>query len=164
MADPYLGEIRIFGGNFAPVGWALCDGSLLSIGQFDALYSLLGTTYGGDGQSTFGLPDLRGRVAMHMNTTYPLGAKGGVESVTLTQQNLPLHTHLPIASTAAGSQASPNGALWATSVNNSYSAAAPTYPLNPVQPTGGSQPHDNIMPFVVINYIIATEGIYPNLQ
>lgn len=168
--DQYLGEIRMFAGNFAPVGWALCNGSLLSIAQYDALFALIGTTYGGNGQTTFALPDLRGRIPIHMGqnpstgTTYNLGQAGGVETVTLTSQQMPAHTHQVYATTADGTQSSPANGLWAKSALNEYSTAtAPVTAMaaNAVVPVGGNQPHDNIMPYQCINFIIATEGLWP---
>jgi microcystin-dependent protein len=165
MADAYIGEIRMFGGNYAPSGWALCDGSVISISQNQALFALIGTTYGGDGVQTFGLPDLRGRAPIHKSNVYPLGQKGGVESVTLTSQNMAAHTHVPSAQTATGSAASPANAFWAgNSDYNTFVQAAPTAQFNPttIGAAGGSQPHENMMPFTTINFIIATEGIFPS--
>jgi microcystin-dependent protein len=164
--DPFLGEIKMFGGNFAPQGWAFCNGQLLPISQYDALFSLLGTTYGGDGQTTFALPDLRGRAPIHTNSAYPQGAVVGSETVTLTQGQLPGHNHLAGALTGAGSANKPDGAVWAGSTigDNKYidTLNAPGV-LNPavLQNAGGSQPHDNMQPYLVINFIIALEGIYP---
>jgi microcystin-dependent protein len=169
MAEPYVGEIRMFGGDFAPTGWALCDGSVLSINANEMLYSLLGTTYGGDGQTTFGLPDLRGRVPMHQSSTHPLGQKGGTETVTLTQSNLATHTHAAAAQGANGTVASPGNAFWAG--NADYNCFAPagtatdaSFNAGTIAPAGGSQPHENMMPFVAINFIIATQGIYPSFD
>lgn len=162
----FLGEIRLFAGNFAPMGWAFCDGSLLSISQNTALFSLIGTTYGGDGISTFGLPDLRSRVPIHAGPGYPLGQSGGVEAVTLTTAQLPAHTHLPRVSSAAGTQTSPAGNVWASGSGFPYAApsVAPNVTLDPaaVQPSGGGQPHDNMVPFLAINFIIAMNGIFPS--
>jgi microcystin-dependent protein len=164
--DPFIGEIKMFGGNFAPQGWAFCDGSLLPISQYDALFSLLGTTYGGDGQTTFALPDLRGRVPIHVNSAYPQGAQVGSETVTLTQDQMPAHTHLATALTNAGSANNPGGHVWAgsTTSDNRYIGslnAAGTFNPAALQPAGGNQPHDNMQPYLVINFIIALEGIYP---
>lgn len=169
MAQPYVGEIRMFGGNFAIAGWAFCDGSLLPISENETLFQLIGTTYGGDGQSTFGLPDLRGRVPIHFGagpglSTYQLAENGGVESVTLIQSQLPIHTHAPVASNT-GSSDTPTGHYWANSTTGKpYSAAPPTIQMNPgtVAPTGGSQPHDNMIPFQCVTYIISLFGIFPS--
>jgi microcystin-dependent protein len=165
MSDAYLGEIRMFGGNYAPVGWAVCDGSVVSISQNEALYSLLGTTYGGDGVTTFAVPDLRGRAPMHQAGGYPLGQKGGTESVTLLTNNLASHAHTPMAQSANGTASSPSGTVWAG--NSDYACFAtqnPSAAFNPgtIGPSGGNQPHENMMPFTTINFIIAVEGIYPS--
>jgi microcystin-dependent protein len=170
--DAYVGEIRTFGGNFAPVGWLPCDGRLLSISEYETLYTLIGTTYGGDGQSTFGLPDLQGRAPVHRQQgSYPLGAKAGVENVTLTLPQLPSHTHLVAASNMAGTVDTPSDALWASPVpaGNPAPATPKVYSsstdstMSPqaVQLTGGNQPHDNMMPFLAVTFIIAVEGLYP---
>jgi microcystin-dependent protein len=164
MSEAYIGEIRMFGGNYAPIGWLICDGSLISISDNQALFALLGTTYGGDGMSTFALPDLRGRAPMHKSPTYPLGQKGGTEAVTLTSGNLAMHSHIPRAQAANGTASSPLNAVWAgNSDYTCYAATAPTAAFNPgtIMAAGGSQPHENMMPFTTINFIIATEGIYP---
>ncbi|MGX5697342.1 phage tail protein [Agromyces soli] len=169
MSDWYLGEIRVFGGTFAPVGWAFCDGQLLSISENDALYALIGTTYGGDGQSTFALPDLRGRSPLHQGTitgatgtSYQLGEEAGTEQVTLTTQQIPAHTHVPAAA-ASPTTAAASGAIWSAQPQSGYSTTTPTAQLagDSVQPAGGSQPHDNMPPYLATSYIIATTGIYP---
>ncbi|MFL6161775.1 MAG: phage tail protein [Jatrophihabitantaceae bacterium] len=162
MSDPYIGEIRMFGGNFAPVGWLFCQGQLLPISQYDALFNLIGTTYGGDGQSTFALPDLQGRIPVHQGSGFVLGQVGGVESVTLNGNQNPVHTHQPVAAAVATSQ-SPNANFWATYANNWYSSAAPSAQMAPnaLNLAGGNQPHENMPPYQVINFILATEGIYP---
>lgn len=165
MSDAYLGEIRMFGGNYAPQDWALCDGSTLSIAANQALFSLLGTSYGGDGISTFALPDLRGRAPMHKAPGYPLGQQAGSETVTLTTENLPVHSHTPMAQGANGPASSPANAVWAGNSDFSvFSSATPDTLFNPaaIQPTGKGQAHDNMMPYVGINFIIATAGIYPS--
>lgn len=161
--DPFIGEIRMFAGNFAPVGWLICDGTLLPIQNYDALYSLLGTTYGGNGTTTFALPDLRGRIPIHRNTQYPQGAAGGTETVTLTPAQLPAHTHTAKVQSAAADQASPTGNVWATSPTSQFANVTPSGTMSPstVAIAGASQPHDNMMPFQVLNFIIATEGIFP---
>ncbi len=171
MSNPFIGEIRLFGGNFAPVGWAFCDGSLLSIGEYDALFNLIGTTYGGDGQSTFALPDLRGRVPVHQGTdagtSYTPGQTGGVESVTLTSAQVPAHTHTFSGSSDTASTTSPAGAVPATmgSVTTfAYGTDLPPAAFAPamVSTVGGNQPHDNLQPYLAVSFIIAVEGIYPN--
>jgi microcystin-dependent protein len=172
MSNPYIGEIRMFGGNFAPNGWAFCDGQLLPISEYDALFALLGTTYGGDGQTTFGLPNLQGRLPIHAGTgpglsSYVLGQQGGVEQVTLTTLQLPAHTHAAAATTNPGSQAAPGGAVWAASSGQALYATgtAPTVPMDPTAPAapaGGNLPHSNLMPYQCVNFIIALFGIFPS--
>jgi microcystin-dependent protein len=167
MAEPYVGEIRVFGGNFAPEGWALCDGRTLAISTNEVLYSLLGTTYGGDGQSTFALPDLRGRVPIHTGPGYSLGQIGGTETVALTSQNLPPHSHTANASAANATSSDPTGRFWANNTDfKCYSSATPNTSFAPaaIGAAGGSQPHDNMMPFLALSYIIALEGVYPNFS
>ncbi|MGH9891014.1 MAG: phage tail protein [bacterium] len=168
MSDPYIGEIKLVGFNFPPVGWALCDGQLLSIAQNDALFALIGTTYGGDGQTTFALPDFRSRIPIHQGTgssgtTYTIGENGGTETVTLTVNQLPAHTHPAKAQSGAGNQAGPGGNVWASSSLNQYNPSAADSDMNALAITssGGNQPHDNMMPFLAINFIIALEGIFP---
>jgi microcystin-dependent protein len=168
MSSPYIGEIRLFGGNFAPQNWAFCDGQLIAISQNDALFTLIGTTYGGDGQSTFALPDLRGRVPNHMGTsntgsTYFIGQSGGVETVTLTTAQIPAHAHTVEASPNAGSQAGPGGALLAGGVSM-YSPSAPNVSVAPaaVHATGGSQPHSNFQPYLCVAFIISLFGVFPS--
>jgi len=174
MSEPFIGEIKMFAGTYAPLGWALCDGQLLSVSGNDALYSLLGTTYGGDGQTTFGLPDLRGRVPVHMGqglglSSRVIGAQGGTESVTLTVQQIPSHSHQARCISAAGAEASPQNHVWAQAAvagTNLYSNLPPSLTMKSTSPaavgnTGGSQAHDNLIPFQVLNYIIALTGIYP---
>jgi len=171
MSNPYIGEIRMFGGNFAPVGWAFCDGSLISISENDALFNLLGTTYGGDGQSTFGLPDLRGRLPVHqgqgpgINQSYAIGELAGVETVTLTTQQIPIHNHTFVASSATATNPSPSGNVLATSATISsflVDVAGPQLVSTAVQGTGNNQPHDNMMPFLTVSYIISLYGIFPS--
>lgn len=171
LNDNYLGEIKLFGGNFAPLGWAPCDGRLLSIAENDALYALIGTTYGGDGQTTFGLPDLRGRVPMHQGTlpggsTYVIGQMAGVESVTLISGQLPSHTHPFAASSVAGTTNDPtNGFLAAAATFQPYSnGTTPDTNLSPnaIGMAGGNQPHDNTVPFQAVQFIIALQGIFPS--
>ncbi|UJR79686.1 phage tail protein [Sandaracinus amylolyticus] len=167
MSDPYMGEIRLFAGNFAPVGWAFCDGRIMAIAENDALFSLLGTTYGGDGVSSFALPDLRGRVPVHVGNGYVLGEAAGVETVTLTTAQIPAHTHTLFASDTTASTTSPTNALLAalpSAAATAYGADAPFVASSASQlaPAGGSQPHDNMQPYVALNYIIAIYGIYPS--
>ena len=169
MAQPYVGEIRMFGGNFAIAGWAFCDGSLLPISENTTLFQLIGTTYGGDGQTTFALPDLRGRVPLHQGqgsglSNYVLAQSGGVESVTLTQNQIPIHTHTPMASNTGASD-NPANNFWANSpTGKPYSAAPPTVQMNTgtISPVGGSQPHENMIPFLCVTYIISLFGIFPS--
>lgn len=164
MSTPFIGEVRLFAGNFAPVGWAFCDGSLLGIAENDALFTLIGTTYGGDGQATFALPDLRGRIPVHQGAQNVVGQQGGVESVTLTQNQIPAHTHPVAASGNAATDPNPGGNVWAAWGDNQYSAAAPdtTMDATAVAPAGGSQPHENMPPYLAISYIISLFGIYPS--
>jgi len=170
MSEAYLGEIRMFGGNYAPQGWAPCDGRLVSIAENDALYALLGTLYGGDGVTTFGLPDLRGRLPIGMGqgpglSPRPQGQRTGVENVTLTTAQTPAHTHA-FAAGGASSSASPQGLVPSAATGFSFYAAAPSDAtwLNPgtVQTVGGGQPHDNVMPSLAVGFIIALEGIFPS--
>lgn len=162
MSNPYIGEIRLFAGNYAPVGWLLCQGQLLQISQYDVLFNLIGTTYGGDGQQTFALPDLQSRMPVHQGTGYVLGQTGGLETVTLNRTQMPVHTHQPVAATVATSQ-SPSSNVWASYANYSYSSQPPAAAMavNALTLAGGNQPHDNMSPYQVVNFIIATEGIYP---
>jgi microcystin-dependent protein len=164
--DPFLGEIRMFGGNFAPQGWATCDGQILSIAQNTALFSLLGTTYGGNGQTTFALPDLRGRLPVHIGGGLTMGQAGGSETVILTTTNLPAHTHATNAASAA-TTLSPAGQYWAADPGENVApyAAAPDGRVmsgTAIGAQGGSQPHENMQPFLAVTFIIALEGIYPS--
>jgi microcystin-dependent protein len=170
MAEPYVGEIRMFGGNFAPAGWMFCAGQLLPISEYETLFQLIGTTYGGDGQTTFALPNLQSRIPVHMGQgpgllNYSLAEQGGVEEVTLTQNQMPAHTHPPVASNAGGSD-SPAGNYWGNStLGKPYTAPPPTSPMNPATigpPVGGSQPHDNMLPFLCVTYIISLFGLFPS--
>lgn len=171
MAQPHVGEIRMFAGNFAPAGWMFCEGQLLPISENDTLFQLIGTTYGGDGQETFKLPDLRGRIPIHYGnassgTIYELADKGGVESVTLTDQQIPSHSHSVLATTDLANSASPaDGYLSTTATGNKiYSTANPTIALSAqeISPIGGSQPHDNFQPYLCVNFIIALFGLFPS--
>src|ERR1043166_8601406 len=144
----------MFAGNFAPVGWRLCQGQVLPISENEVLFNLIGTTYGGDGQSTFALPDLRSRVPVHVGPGFAQGQPGGVETVTLTTSQIPTHSHVPQAA-ASGNQASPASGLWAGATTALYTAQAPDSPMDPaaIGSAGGSQPHDNMLPFLVVNFI-----------
>ncbi len=164
MSSPFIGEIRMFAGNFAPQGWSFCDGSLIPISENDALFNLIGTTYGGDGQSTFALPDLRSRVPVHAGPGFTLGQAGGEETVTLTVQQIPAHIHVPQAKSAAGNRASPAGSVWAASSLNQYTANTPSSSMDAAAlgSAGGSQPHDNMVPFLVVNFILSLFGVFPS--
>ena len=170
MAEPFIGEIRMFAGTFNPRGWAFCDGQLLSISQNEALFSLLGTTYGGDGRTTFALPDMRGRLPLHVGTgpglsPRPLGSKGGAEKETITQPELPSHTHTMQGSSVNANQAGPQGRVTAASLAvDLYQSGAPSDPMSgdAVTFVGGDGSHNNIMPFLCLNFIIALFGIFPS--
>ena len=169
-SQPYVGEIVIVAFNFAPNGWATCNGQLLSISENETLFQLIGTTYGGDGQSTFALPDLRGRVPVHQGqgpglNSYVLGETGGVETVTLSINQMPSHEHPVSGQSALGSTAIPTGSVWASQSRlNVYSSANPDTPMNPasVSTAGGNQAHDNRSPYLALNYIISLFGIFPS--
>ena len=161
--DPFVGEIRIFAGNFAPRGWAFCEGQQLPISENDQLFSLIGTTYGGDGNTTFALPDLRGRVAIDQDQQFAIGALGGQETVVLSPPQIAAHSHSVAAAGAEANRTSPAGALWAGG-SNSYSPAHPDQVMShngTILPNGGGQPHQNMMPFLTINFIIALQGTFP---
>jgi microcystin-dependent protein len=170
MAQPYVGEIRMFGGNFAIAGWAFCNGQLLQISENDVLFQLIGTTYGGDGQSTFGLPNLAGRVPVHQGqgsglSPRQIGELGGVTDVTLTTQQLGGHTHSIQGTQNLGNSANPGGQVLATGTNVSmFRVIAPNVPFaaGVVTPVGGSQPHTNLMPYLPITFIISLFGIFPS--
>lgn len=172
MAQPYVGEIRMFAGNFNPAGWLFCDGGVLPISENETLFQLIGTTYGGDGESTFGIPDLRGRVPIHQGTgpdgnTYTMAEAAGVESVTLTTQQTPVHSHPMLASGDLASTTSPtNNTVAANSSATTFPFGTdqPQGPLNAqsIGPQGGSQPHTNFQPYLGINFIISLFGIFPS--
>ena len=167
MAQPYVGEIRMFAGNFAPAGWMFCEGQLLPISEYETLFNLIGTTYGGDGQSTFALPDLRGRIPIHFGNGFTLAETGGVETVTLTVSQIPAHTHAMLASTGAATTLDPTGNILATAplaTTFAYGTDAPITPLAPnaVSSVGGSQPHDNFQPYLCVDFIISLFGIFPS--
>lgn len=164
MAEPYVGEIRMFAGNFAPAGWMFCEGQVLSISENETLFNLLGTTYGGDGQSTFALPDLRGRIPIHQGNGFTLAEEVGVEEVTLTVQQIPAHGHSLSASSGNASSSDPGNRLVAKTVKNIYRAgpADTAMAAQAIGPVGGSQPHDNFQPYLCIDFIISLFGIYPS--
>jgi microcystin-dependent protein len=165
MSNPYVGEIRMFAGNFAPVGWALCQGQLLPISENETLFNLIGTTYGGDGQTTFALPDLQSRIPVHTGSSFVLGQSAGEEQVALTTQQIPAHSHAVSVSTGSGTQSSPGGNILAGSATVAlYNGNSPNQSLSAqtVLSVGGSQPHDNMQPFLVLNYIISLFGVYPS--
>jgi len=165
MAQPYVGEIRMFAGNFAPAGWMFCEGQLLPISENETLFNLIGTTYGGDGQSTFALPDLRGRIPLHFGNGFTLAETGGVETVTLTVSQIPSHSHPVLASTAPGGQTTPGGNVPAASFNvTPYINDVPTGAMsaNAVGAVGGSQPHNNFQPYLCVDFIISLFGIFPS--
>jgi microcystin-dependent protein len=166
MAQPYVGEIRMFAGNFAPAGWMFCEGQLLPISENETLFQLIGTTYGGDGQSTFGLPDLRGRLPMHQGNGFQLAEAAGTEEVTLTTTQIPVHTHGMLANNTQGSTPNPNiNVVLAGSPNvDLYLVDIANQPMAPtsVTPVGGSQPHTNFEPYLCVDFIISLFGIFPS--
>lgn len=165
MAQPYVGEIRMFAGNFAPAGWMLCEGQLLPISENETLFNLIGTTYGGDGQSTFGLPDLRGRLPLHFGNGFTLAQSSGVETVTLTVNQIPSHTHPMLATTNVGNQQSPGGQVYSqTPQIKVYIEDTPdgNFSTQMIGSTGGSQPHNNFQPYLCVNFIISLFGIFPS--
>jgi len=165
MSQPYVGEIRIFAGNFAPLGWMFCDGQLLPISENETLFNLVGTTYGGDGQSTFALPDLRGRLPLHQGTGFALAQAGGTETVTLTVQQIPGHNHGLAASTNnAGASSPSNNVVGQVGAVQIYREVTPAVAMSPnaIGPAGGSQPHENRQPFLCLNFIISLFGVFPH--
>lgn len=170
MPEPYVGEIRMFAGNFAPNGWMFCEGQTLAIAENEVLFQLIGTTYGGDGQETFNLPNLASRVPIHMGTgpdgtTYQLGEMAGTEQETLTTQQIPIHTHSLLGTTSIANDASPaNNLLSQANTFDPYQSADATTAMAPqsVSPIGGSQPHENTQPFLCINFIISLFGVFPS--
>jgi microcystin-dependent protein len=162
---PYIGEIRMFAGNFPPAGWAFCDGQTIPISENDALFILIGTQYGGDGEETFNLPNLMGRVPMHQSSTHPISESGGTTEVTLTVQQLPNHTHVLVGSSANGSQALPtNNILASSTVITPYASESPAANMaaSAVSAIGGSQPHTNVSPYLCISFIISLFGQFPH--
>lgn len=170
MSNPFIGEIRMFGGNFAPLGWAFCNGDLVPISENDTLFTLIGTNFGGDGQETFALPDLRGRVPIHQGqgpglSFYVIGQAAGTETVTITQNQLPTHSHPYIGTLNPAASTSPNNTVFARAAGDIYSSDLSAPALMSVQSigaVGGSQPHENMMPFLVISFIISLYGIFPS--
>lgn len=171
MGQPFVGEIRIFAGNFAPAGWQFCQGQLLAISENETLFQLIGTTYGGDGQTTFGLPDLQGRIPIHQGArtggdAYQLAEKAGAETVTLSTNQVPAHSHPLTAASTPGTIASPHNAVFAAHRDHKVFAntTAPTgnFPPSMVASAGGGQPHDNLPPYLCVNFIISLFGIYPS--
>jgi microcystin-dependent protein len=164
MTEPFLGEIRIFSMGFTPRGWALCNGQLLPINQNQALFSILGTTYGGDGRTTFALPNLMGRVPLHTGSGLTLGELAGEEAHTLTIAEMPSHMHTAVGGNVAADQSNPTGSVWANAPQNSYSTSPDGSVMNPgaIGLTGASQPHENMSPFLVLNFCIALNGIFPS--
>ena len=164
MADPYIGEIRMFAGNFPPAGWMYCEGQVLQIEGNESLYQLIGTQYGGDGQSTFALPDLRGRIPLHQGNNFQLAQNGGVEEVTLATSQIPSHSHTLNGSSANASEPNPGNNVLATStIVQAYAVESVAGGLAPgtIGAIGGSQPHTNLQPYLCVNFIIALMGIYP---
>ena len=167
MAQPYVGEIRMFAGNFAPAGWMFCEGQLLQISEYETVFELIRTTYGGDGQTTFALPDLRGRLPLHQGDGFTLAETGGVEEVTLSTNQIPSHTHALLATARAGTHGQPRDRILATPPSlRQYvePATDPTVALAPgtVGATGGSQPHTNLQPYLCVNFIFSLHGVFPS--
>lgn len=167
MAQPYVGEIRMFAGNFAPAGWMFCEGQLLPISENETLFQLIGTTYGGDGESTFALPDMRGRLPMHQGNGFILAETGGAEEITLTTQQIPVHNHALLVSTASATQSAPANSMPGNSISvELYREGNPNpgtnFSAQAVTPTGGSQPHTNFQPYLCVDFIISLFGIFPS--
>lgn len=165
MAQPYVGEIRMFAGNYAPSGWMFCEGQLLPISEYETLFALIGTTYGGDGQATFAIPDLRGRIPIHFGSGFVLSESGGAEQVTLTVPQMPAHSHPLMASTQNAISAQPaNSVLGQPTSIDTYRVAAPNTGLaaTSIGSVGGSQPHENRQPYLCVSFIISLFGIFPS--
>ena len=165
MAQPYVGEIRMFAGNFAPAGWMFCEGQLLPISENETLFQLIGTTYGGDGESTFQLPDLQGRLPIHQGNNFILAEQGGAEEITLTVNQIPAHSHPFLAATSTGTNPNPGSNVLAAPANiDLYRETAANTPMSnqAIGPVGGSQPHTNFQPYLCINFIISLFGIFPS--
>ena len=167
MAQPYVGEIRMFAGNFAPAGWMFCEGQLLPISEYETLFNLIGTTYGGDGQSTFALPDLRGRLPIHQGNGFILAETGGAEEITLTVNQIPAHSHPFLGNDSPGTGSTPSGATFARNASadgysTDSSGGVVNFPPQAVRSTGGSQPHTNFQPYLCVDFIIYLFGIFPS--
>jgi microcystin-dependent protein len=164
MAQPYVGEIRMFAGNFAPAGWMFCEGQLIPISENETLFQLIGTTYGGDGQSTFALPDLRGRLPLHQGNGFVLAETGGAEEITLTVQQIPAHSHPLLASTLLANQETAANAVTGQTEVAFYGEDSPYTNMNPaaISAVGGSQPHTNFQPYLCVDFIISLFGIFPS--
>lgn len=170
MSEPFIAEIRIFGGTYAPRNWAFCDGGVMPIQENPSLFALIGTTYGGDGRTTMGLPDMRGRAPLHAGsapglTSYPLGSFGGHEGISLTEQQIPPHTHVAAGTTTGASQSGPKNAFAAAGQGRGklfYGPDDPTGSFEKLADTGEGYPHENRQPYVVMNFIIALQGVFPN--
>src|SRR5579859_4038569 len=163
MSQPYVGEIRMFGGNFAPAGWMFCDGQLLPISEYETLFNLIGTTYGGDGQSTFALPDLRGRLPIHMGSGFVQAQNGGVESVTLSTNQIPAHTHPVLATTNPNTGSLPGGNYLASGPDIYDQNKPGTATMAPaLSNVGGSQPHSNFQPYLCVSFILSLFGVFPS--
>jgi microcystin-dependent protein len=164
MSTPFLAELKIVSFNFAPKGWALCNGQLLPINQNQALFAILGTTYGGDGRVNFGLPNLQGSTPLHMGNGFLLGQKGGEQSHTLLANEMPQHTHQPMGTGTQDNANSPSGNLWGSNGLSSYNTSAPNASMSPsaIANAGGGQPHNNMQPYLVLNIVIALQGIFPS--
>ena len=164
MAQPYVGEIRMFGGNFAPAGWMFCEGQLLPISENETLFQLIGTTYGGDGESTFALPDLRGRIPIHQGNGFILAETGGAEEITLTTNQMPTHNHALLATNAAANSTTASTHVTAKPDKSLYRPGPATVPMasQAIGPAGGSQPHTNFQPYLCIDFIISLFGIFPS--
>lgn len=167
MAQPYVGEVRMFAGNFAPAGWMFCEGQLLPISENETLFQLIGTTYGGDGQFTFAIPDLRGRIPIHQGNGFILAETGGAEEITLTASQIPAHNHTILGSNASGSGTSPSGSVLARNASvegytNDTSGGLSALNAGAIVPTGGSQPHTNMAPYLCVSFIISLFGIFPS--
>jgi len=165
MAQPYVGEIRMFAGNFAPAGWMFCEGQLLPISEYETLFNLIGTTYGGDGQSTFALPDLRGRLPIHQGNGFILAETGGAEEITLTVNQIPAHNHPMLVSSDQTTTPNPmNNVIGPPQTATQFFAATPNFPMSAqsITSVGGSQPHTNFQPYLCVDFIISLFGIFPS--
>ena len=165
MAQPYVGEIRMFAGNFAPAGWMFCEGQLLPISEYETLFNLIGTTYGGDGQSTFALPDLRGRIPLHQGNGFILAETGGAETVTLTVSQIPAHSHPLLCANSVANDPNPaNNVLGESSASSLYQSGNPAAAMaaGSIGSVGGSQPHNNFQPYLCVDFIISLFGIFPS--